>query len=167
MQGDLDQFVCSAGGIPVLVVALDDNSHSVAIAAHQVILDVLDPTMQSGKLVKANEEMLTRMQGLHRYANLLCPIFKDDADKTNRVYAAGDPATLSQDATPFLFPALMWPAYIKLDDGVIFAKTPVIVSGGASLRYVLTHLQTFLLVWKRNLGNNFYLCEYCCQLAHN
>ena len=47
VQSDLQQCACSAGGIPVLVVALDDNSHSVAMAAHQVILDVLDPTVLS------------------------------------------------------------------------------------------------------------------------
>ena len=145
MQGDLDQFACSAGGIPVLFVALDDNSRSVAIAAHQVILDMLDPALLSGKLVKANEEMLARMQALHHYANLLCPIFEDDADKTNKVYAAGDPATLSQDATPILFLALIGPTYSKLGDSVIFAKTPVTAPRGASLCSVLTYLHKFLL----------------------
>ena len=93
-----------AGGIPVLVVALDSKLRSAAVAAHQVILALLDLSMLSGKLVKANEEMLARMQGLHRHANLLCPTFEIEVDTTDRVNAAGDHATLSQDATPFLVP---------------------------------------------------------------
>ena len=92
-----------AGGIPVLVVALDNNARFVAVAAHQVIVALLDPSMLSSKLVKANEEMLARMQGLHRYADLLCPTFEPDVGTTDRVYAAGNHATLSQDIPHFCF----------------------------------------------------------------
>ena len=67
----------AAGGIPVLLAALDSKSVATGVAAHQVILFLLSVTVLENQ-ARANEAMLASLQGLHRYANLLHMLSKDE-----------------------------------------------------------------------------------------
>ena len=57
-----------------LVAVLDGSSRVAATEAHKVVSCLLDTSTIPAEQVQAHELMLWRMQGLHRYANLLCPL---------------------------------------------------------------------------------------------
>ena len=82
-----------AGGIPLLVAALDGSSRVAATEAHKVVSCLLDTNTIPAEQVQAHEVMLWRMQGLHRYANLLCPLPIDQG------------TALEPDSQPVLLPS--------------------------------------------------------------
>ncbi len=95
LQGRLRDAASHAGGIlPVLVAALDGSSRVAATEAHKVVSCLLDTTTISAEQVQAHEVMLWRMQGLHRYANLLCPLPIDEGKALDPDSQPGTPANL-------------------------------------------------------------------------
>ncbi len=94
LPGRLRVAASHAGGIPLLAAALDGSSRVAAIRAHQVVSCLLDTTTIPAEQVQAHERMLWRMQGLHRYANLLCPLPVDDGKALDHDSPPGTPAKL-------------------------------------------------------------------------
>lgn len=95
LQGRLRDAASHAGGIlPVLVAALDGSSRVAATEAHKVVSCLLDTTTISAEQVQAHEVMLWRMQGLHRYANFLCPLPIDEGKALDPDSQPGTPANL-------------------------------------------------------------------------
>ena len=92
--GGLRVSASYAGGIPLLVAALDGSSRAAATEAHQVVSCLLDATTIPAEQVHAHEVMLWRMQGLHRYANLLCPLSVDEAKALGCDNQPGTPTKL-------------------------------------------------------------------------
>ena len=94
LPGKLRDAASHAGGIPLLVAALDGSSRVAATGAHQVVSCLLDTTTILAEQVQAHEVMLWRMQGLHRYANLLCPLPVDEGKALDRDSLPGTSAKL-------------------------------------------------------------------------
>ncbi len=77
-----------------LVAVLDGSSRVAATEAHKVVSCLLDTSTIPAEQVQAHELMLWRMQGLHRYANLLCPLPIDQGTALEPDSQTGIPAKL-------------------------------------------------------------------------
>ena len=94
LPGRLQVAASHAGGIPLLVAALDGSSRAAATEAHKVVSCLLDTSTIPAEQVQAHKFMLWRMQGLHRYANLLCPMPVDEGSALDPDSQPGSPAKL-------------------------------------------------------------------------
>ncbi len=102
LLGRLRVAASHAGGIPLLMAALDGSSRVAATEAPKVVSCLLDTTTIPAEQVQAHELMLWRMQGLHRYANLLCPLPVDDGKALDPDSPPGTPAKLLIQCSPLL-----------------------------------------------------------------
>jgi len=98
------------------VAALDGSSRLAATEAHKVVSCLLDTTTIPAEQVQAHEVMLWRMQGLHRYANLLCPLPVDEGKAMDPDSQLGTPAKLLLQCSPVLeLPTICWPTALDED----------------------------------------------------
>lgn len=121
LPGSLRVAASHAGGILLPGAVLDGSSRVAATKAHKVVSCLLDTSTIPAEQAQAHELMLWRMQGLHRYANLLCPLPVDEGKVLDPDSQPGTPAKLLLQYSPVLalastiLPTICWPTVLDED----------------------------------------------------